>query len=168
MATASRSSVRAFFAEQGGRRLGEVARLWLRVELCKTGCGESWRARLLERGGGVRGRGKGGGNKDLLSDGEKFSLFSTEEGFTGGKGHTGGNNGCETKAETESSSGPRRRRRAARLDATGDRSGVAMPLDRVGAQSRPGAKREAGASQGDNRFMTRSIKWSGITKSRWV
>ena len=38
---ASRSSVRAFLAEQGGRRFGEAARLRLRVDLRKAGWGES-------------------------------------------------------------------------------------------------------------------------------
>jgi hypothetical protein len=41
MAMASRSSVRAFLVEQGGRRLGEAERLRLRVDLRKAGCGES-------------------------------------------------------------------------------------------------------------------------------
>ncbi len=119
---------------------------------------------MLGRGEGDRGRGEEGGDKGyLLSEGEKVSPLSTE-GLTGGKDMPGG----KTETEADSSLGLRRRRRAARLDVAGDRSGVVMPVDRVGEQSRPGAKREAGASQGDNRFMTRSIKWSGITKRRWV
>jgi hypothetical protein len=59
--------------------------------------------------------------------------------------------GGKTENEADSSLGLRRRRRAARLDIAGDRSGVVMPVDRA----RPGAKREAGASQGDSRFMTK-------------
>ena len=120
---------------------------------------------MFGRGEGDRGRGEEGGDKGyLLSEGEKVSPLSTEEGLTGGKDMPGG----KTETEADSSLGLRRRRRAARLDIAGDRSGVVMPVDRAGEQSRPGAKREAGASQGDNRFMTRSIKWSGITKRRWV
>ena len=46
MAMASRSSVRAFLAEQGGRRFGEAARLRLRVDLRKT----------VEAGGNLDGR----------------------------------------------------------------------------------------------------------------
>ena len=108
---------------------------------------------MLGRGEGDRGRGEEGGDKGyLLSEVEKVSPLSTEEGLTGGKGHIGMN---DTEIEAVSSSGLRRRRRAARLDIAGDRSGVVMPVDRVGEQSSPGAKREAGASQGDNHFMTR-------------
>ncbi len=121
---------------------------------------------MLGRGEGDRGRGEEGGDKGyLLSEGEKVSPLSTEEGRTArGKDMPGG----KTETEADSSFGLRRRRRAARLDIAGDRSGVVMPVDRAGEQSRPGAKREAGASQGDSRFMKRSIKWSGITKRRWV
>jgi hypothetical protein len=125
-------------------------------------------ARLLGRGEGDRSRGEEGGDEGyLLSEGEKVSPLSAEEGLTGGKGLAGGKDIC-TETEADSSLGLRRRRRAARLDIAGDRSGVVMPVDRVGEQSGPGAKREAGASQGDNCFMTRSIKWSGMTKRRWV
>ena len=76
MAMASRSSVRAFLVEQGGRRLGEAARLRLRVDLRKTGCGESRRARLLGCGEGDRGRGEEGGDKGYLLSWEKRSAHS--------------------------------------------------------------------------------------------
>ena len=162
MAMASRSSVRAFLAEQGGRSSGRQRACGCELICARQAQGGGAFVRTRRRGSRPR---RGGGDKeDLLSKGEKVSPLSTEEGLTG-KGHTGGN---DTETEADSSSGLRRRRRAARLDIAGDRSGVVMPVDRVGEQSRPGAKREAGASQGDNRFMTRSIKWSGITKRRWV
>jgi hypothetical protein len=77
---------------------------------------------LLGRGEGDRGRGEEGGDKGyLLSEVEKVSPLSTEEGLTGGKGHTGGK---DTETEADSSLGLRPPRRAARLDIAGDRSGV--------------------------------------------
>ena len=102
---------------------------------------------MLGRGEGDRGRGEEGGDKGyLLSEGEKVSPLSTEEGLTGGKDPERTYRENYTEIEADSSLGLRRRRRAARLDIAGDRSGVVMPVDRVVEQSRPGATREAGAS----------------------
>ncbi len=66
---------------------------------------------MLGRSEGNRGRGEEGGDKGyLLSEGEKVSPLSTEEGR--GKDMPGG----KTETEADSSLGLRRRRRAARLD----------------------------------------------------
>ncbi len=72
---------------------------------------------MLGRGEGDRGRGEEGGDKGyLLSEGEKVSPLSTEEGLTGGKGPERTYRENYTEIEADSSLGLRRRRRAARLD----------------------------------------------------
>ena len=88
MAMASRSSVRAFLAEQGGRRFGEAARLRLRVDLRKTvEAGRNLDGRVCsDAAKGIAAAVREGGDKGyLLSEGEKVSPLSTEEGLTGGK-----------------------------------------------------------------------------------
>ena len=120
MAMASRSSVRAFLVERGGRRFGEAARLRLRVDLRKT----------VEAGGNLDGRVCSDAAKGIAAavrrevtkgtccQREKRCPLSTEEGLTGGKDMPGG----KTETEADSSLGLRRRRRAARLDIAGDRT----------------------------------------------
>jgi hypothetical protein len=153
MAMASRSSVRAFLVEQGGRRLGEAARLRLRVDLCKTAVGNLDGRVCSDAAKGIAARREA--TKGACCQREKRSARSRRRRAHRGERTYRGN---DTETEADSSSGLRRRRRAARLDIAGDRSGVVMPVDRVGDQISPGAKRNAGASQGDNRFMKRSVK----------
>ena len=158
MAMASRSSVRAFLVEQGGRACDCVL-------ICVRQAAGNLDVRACsDAAKGIAAAARKERQRVLIVRGRKGQPALDGGGAHRGKDMPGG----KTETEADSSLGLRRRRRAARLDIAGDRSGVVMPVDRAGEQSRPGAKREAGASQGDNRFMTRSIKWSGITKRRWA
>ncbi len=126
MAMASRSSVRAFLVEQGGRRLGEAARLRLRVDRARQAVGNLDGRVCSDAAKGIAAAARREATKGACCQREKRSARSRRRrGSQGGKDIPGG-------MTLRPRLGAAAAQEGSKVGHRGDRSGVVMPVDRVG------------------------------------